>query len=87
MNWTVAAWVIGVSSALYAVHRAALWMERRGWIYYRDTRASSSNASNAFMQVQALFEPRAEHVVEGRSSDRLRSAEDADPGGPPQEMN
>ena len=34
------------------------------------------------MQVQAMFEPRAEYVVEGRRSDETKAAEEADPGGP-----
>ena len=58
-------------------------MERRGWIYYRERKASSSSASNAFLEIQALFEPRAEHLVESRRSDEIRAAEDAGPGGAP----
>lgn len=83
MNITVAAWVAGAAAGLYGLHRLALWMERRGWIFYKHTRASSTSRSNAFMQVQAMFEPRAEYIVEGRRSDEIRAAEDADAGGPP----
>jgi hypothetical protein len=82
MDLTVVAWVAGSLAALYALHHGALWMERRGWIFYRDTKASSTSRSNAFMQVQAMFEPRAEYVVEGRRSDETKAAEEADPGGP-----
>ena len=58
---------------------------RRRPFVYRHTRASSTSRSNAFMQVQAMFEPRAEYIVEGRRSDEVRAAEDADAGGcPPQ---
>jgi hypothetical protein len=85
MTWSLAAWLVAVGLVLYGLHRGALWMERRGWIYYRDQRASTSSASNAFMQVQAIFEPRAEHVVEARRSDDARAAEDAGAGGPAQE--
>ena len=69
MTWVVAGWLIAAAAVLYALHRGALAMERRGWIFYRDRRASTSTASNAFMQVQAMFEPRAEHVLEGRRTD------------------
>ena len=57
-------------------------MERRGWIFYRDTKAGSTSRSNGFMQVQGMFEPRAEYVVEGRRSEETKPAEDAGPGGP-----
>jgi hypothetical protein len=82
MKLIAVAWIVGTVAALYAMHRGALWMERRGWIFYRDTKASSTSRSNAFMQVQAMFEPRAEYVVEGRRSDETRASEEADPGGP-----
>lgn len=82
MNLTVVVWVVGAVAVLGGLHLAALWMERRGWIFYKHTKASSSSASNAFMSVQAIFEPRAEYVVEGRRSDESGAVEDADPGGP-----
>lgn len=82
MNLTVVVWVVGVVAVLGGLHLTALWMERRGWIFYKHTKASSSSASNAFMSVQAIFEPRAEYLVEGRRSDESGAVEDADPGGP-----
>ncbi len=82
MNWSAAAWLAGVAVAVLGLHLGALWMERRGWIYYKHTRAGTSSASNAFMQVQAMFEPGAQHVVEERRANQVRAAEDADPGGP-----
>lgn len=82
MKLIAVAWIVGTVAVLYAMHQGALWMERRGWIFYRDTKATSTSRSNAFMQVQAMFEPRAEYVVEGRRSDETKAAEEADPGGP-----
>lgn len=82
MKLIAVAWIVGTVAFLYAMHQGALWMERRGWIFYRDTKATSTSRSNAFMQVQAMFEPRAEYVVEGRRSDETKAAEEADPGGP-----
>lgn len=76
----LALWAAAVSGLLYALHRTALWMERRGWIFYKETKASSSAMSNAFMQVQAMFEPAAEYVVERRRTDEI---EEADAGDPP----
>lgn len=83
MSGQALAWAAGAGLALYLMHLAALAMERRGWIYYRDTKASSSSRTNAFLQVQAMFEPKAEHTVESRRSDAGKKAPDADPGAPP----
>jgi hypothetical protein len=76
----LAFWAAAVICLLYALHRTALWMERKGWIFYKHTKPSSSAMSNAFMQVQAMFEPAAEYVVERRRSDEV---EEIDAGGPP----
>ena len=76
----LALWAAAVVGLLYALHRTALWMERRGWIFYKETKASSSSMSNAFMQVQAMFEPAAEYVVERRRTDEV---EETDAGDPP----
>ncbi|MEX0790194.1 MAG: hypothetical protein WD178_05395 [Actinomycetota bacterium] len=83
MNWIAVAWVAAVALGLFGLHLGALWMERRGWIFYKHTKVSSSAASNAFMQVQAIFEPGADYFVEERRSSEVRAVEDAEPGGPP----
>ena len=67
--------------ALYALHRIALWMEGRGWIYYK-TSGSPSTRANAFLSVQQILEADKRHVVE----ERIRQADyrsDADSGDPP----
>lgn len=67
--------------ALYALHRLALWMEGRGWIYYK-TSGSSSTKTNAFLSLQALIEPSKQYVVEERIHQEDDSV-DAPSGAPP----
>ncbi len=70
------------AAGLYALHRLALWAEARGWIYY--TRRGSSGAlGNAFLEVQALFEPTRRHVLEERQRAVEKEEEDED-GDPPE---
>lgn len=54
-----------ISVALYGLHRLAVWMERRGWIYYKKS-GSSSTATNAFLSIHQLFEPGKKYVLEER---------------------
>lgn len=60
-------------AALYTLHRLALWMERRGWIFYKHTRASSGAASaalgNAMQELNAFAEPQARYAIEERQSE------------------
>jgi hypothetical protein len=67
-------------TALYGLHRLALWAERRGWIYYRRTRASPGTVPRAVLEVQSLFEPSKRYVLEQKARDQV---EDEDGGDPP----
>ena len=78
----LAFWAAAAICLLYALHRTALWMECRGWIFYEQTKASSSAMSNAFMQVQAMFEPAAQYVVERRRTDEVGESDSGDPPTP-----
>ena len=64
-NWTVLGWILltaGGIAALYGLHRIALRMEERGWIYYLNKKPRGS-ALGSFVAIQKVVEPRAEHVL------------------------
>ncbi len=73
-------WVPVVVLGLYGLHRLALWMEERGWIYYWRRRAGSGALGNAVMGVQQILEPGKKHTLEVRRNPRVRKQH---PGGPP----
>lgn len=72
--------------ALYAVHCLLLWMERKGWVYYRHARGSGS-LGNVFLPVQAIYQPEVNYVLEERARDDAEQDESGDPpfpgGAPP----
>jgi hypothetical protein len=72
-------WLLLAAAGLYGLHRLALWMEGRGWIFYRK-QASSTARGAAFLEVQKLFEPNRQHVVDAKLQQRV---ERDDAGGPP----
>jgi hypothetical protein len=64
-NWNALVWIMLALDglvALYGLHRLALWMERRGWIYYLNKKPRGS-AMGSFVALQKVVEPRAEHVL------------------------
>ena len=73
---------LAVLAALYCLHRIAVWAERRGWIYYRTKQGSSGALGNAFLEVQAIFDPAAKHVLEERLKDDVDAEEAGDPPDP-----
>jgi len=71
--------VAAVVPAIVILHQALLWMERQGWIFYRLTRPEPRNLGPAFLEIQRLFEPGKEHVIE---QVKKQSAQEDDDGGP-----
>lgn len=72
--------IIAVSIILGGVllHLLALWMERKGWIYYQRNRPSRTALGNAFLEVQSILEPDKKHVVEVRRDEKRGVAESGD---------
>lgn len=73
----VVLWLALIVAVLWGMHRAALWAERRGWIFYLHRKASPGTGSRAFMEVQSLLEPGTRHVIESRE-ETLEDEDDAD---------
>lgn len=63
----------------YALHRALLAMERKGWIYYRTKGTGSMGASAMFALSEALHPEARSAVVEKEEQD-LRGARSAAAG-------
>jgi len=52
--------------------------QKRGWIYYRKKKPSSSALSNACLEVQQLLEPSKKYVVEVKKDEKKQQAEAGD---------
>lgn len=65
---------MAVLTALFLVHRLALWMERRGWIYYR--KRGRASIGNAMMEIQSFYRPSVEHVIELKQDEATAREED-----------
>jgi len=55
--------LVGIAAALYGLNRLGLWLEDRGWLYYRRRRPSSSPLS-MWVAMQQYMEPGVKHVRE-----------------------
>jgi len=59
--------------ALALLDRLGLWMEARGWIYWR-RRAQGSALGATFLELQKIFESgKAEHILAAQQNDRKES--------------
>lgn len=68
-------WIATVLAVLLILHLIAVWMERRGWIYYRKPARHGYGAalSNAMAEFDAVLNPASEHrVIEEQHQDAMR---------------
>ena len=79
-KWTLI--VVAIPIALFLVDRLLLRLEAYGWIFYRRNKPNFQNAGSVFMELQAMFEPRARYVIERKEQEENEEDEDED-GDPP----
>jgi hypothetical protein len=53
----------GIAGGAYALDRLGLWLEARGWLYYR-TKRGSVPLGRAVLETQAVLDPSKRHVLE-----------------------
>ena len=73
-------WVVGLAVGLFLLDRALLWMESRGWIYYRRTRPGRGAATYHLLEWNAVLDPTMRQVQEERIRERR---EEEESGAPP----
>ena len=66
MTWWL--WVPLAVVALFVLDRLLLAAERRRWIYYRTSQPQRSSVGHAMQNIQAIFEPDKQHVVDERAA-------------------
>ena len=70
----LALWGLAAAAALYALHRGALWLESRGWLYYSHTR----RRGRVWLALAAAFDPNARKIQEVQEARRLEQDESGD---------
>lgn len=94
MVFLVGCALLALGAVLYWLDRLLLWMERRGWVYWRMTKRSTGpGVGNALLEIQTLMQPAARHLLELRQEVKEDSPESGDPPsddtapGPPEPSN
>ena len=78
----ISLWIAAAGLILFLLDKLFLWMERRGWIYYRKKKPSRSSLGNAFLEVQSFLEPSKKIMVEVKKDEKKEQAESGDPPQP-----
>lgn len=82
MKWILGG--LGFVAALFVVDRVFLWLESRGWMYWRKTTSPPGDAiSSAVLELQSFVDPKVRSVIEERADSAHRATRD-DAGEPPE---
>ena len=77
MKWLALS--LGLAVAGVLLHRLAIWMETKGWIFYRTTRMPAGAAANAMLELEKLWNPPVEHILEIRRNASLQAQPNGEP--------
>lgn len=73
--------------ALYGLHRLALWLESKDWLYYRRKPTAGSIGRSLFLDIHQMMEPGKKHVVEVTRKQVSKPFRFGDPPVPGQEKD
>jgi hypothetical protein len=68
-------WAAGVGAALWGLHRLGLWLDDRGWLFYR----RSSRRGRWGRALAAAFDPQVRRILEIQERIQRQDDEDGDP--------
>jgi hypothetical protein len=79
MKWL---FIAGLLVALYGLHRLALWLEKKGWIYYMNKKASLNSLGTALLELQQMAQPEKGHLLEAKRKRQVQQECQGDPKEP-----
>jgi hypothetical protein len=72
-------WGIAAAAALFLLDRLFLWMESRGWLYYRRTKSRGGASLYHFMQIHKIYNPEIQEVIEIKYGEEQQEDESGEP--------
>lgn len=72
-------WIAGGAVALFVLDRLFLWMEARGWIYWR--RIKRKGSGGGYLLGPDVFDPGKRHLEDAREERAVEEQEDGDDDG------
>ncbi|MEJ2336631.1 MAG: hypothetical protein P8Y10_03235 [Gemmatimonadales bacterium] len=72
-------WGTVIMAAGLALDRLLLWMESRGWVYWRRNRPARGASTYHMLELHSNFDPGIQHILEAT----VKEEEDEDDSGDP----
>lgn len=75
--------IIGIALAVFAFDRLCLWLERKGWLYYRLEKPQNGVCGNVLQELHALISQSARYSIEMKQNETSFRKSEADAPGEP----
>lgn len=56
--------VVALFVGIFILDRMGLWLESKGWIYWRKKRSTGAGFGNALQELDAFFRPNSRYTIE-----------------------
>ena len=66
-----------VSTVWIFLHFLCLWLEKKGWLYYKN-KPKNSGAGNAFQEMSSIMNPSAKKIIEFKLEEKTESKKTID---------
>ena len=63
--------ILGILCALFLLDRLGLWLEHKGWLYYRRRKPESGILGNTLQELNTLLVPSSRHVIEAKQNEAI----------------
>ena len=71
--------VLVIAAGLFFFDQLGLWMERKGWLYYRHQKPKSGGGvGDAFQELNALVNPSVRHVMKVKQNESQQRDDQGD---------
>ncbi|MGQ9801988.1 MAG: hypothetical protein ACUVRL_10050 [Candidatus Saccharicenans sp.] len=68
-------WILAVIGFLLALDRLLLYLEIKGWIYYRRKKPNPGSVGNVCLEIQQLLEPSKKYVIQVKKEEKKEQQE------------
>lgn len=72
-------WVSVAFAAVFVVDRALLWVESRGWLYYRRNKPHGGGSVYHLLEMTSILDPTFNEVIEIKVQEEKQEDESGDP--------
>lgn len=70
--------VLLIISTLFLFDQLGVWLERKGWLYYRKRKPQYGMTGNTLQELNAILAPSNRHVIEVKKTEVVKKKHEAD---------